>query len=245
MQLERFHFDSLDSTNSWAIRHAAELPHDRMSLITADSQTAGRGRFKRPWQSPAGQNIYATFCWFEPQYTTQMANLPQLLAVTVAQLLDAFGFQLQLKWPNDLLLSHKKVGGILCETTKVSEGILVILGLGINVNMPQELLQQVNQPATSLQVERDKPWDRTVLINKLQQDFLSNWVRFQREGFAPFLHEYRKRILGIGQRIEVQDVQGVSAGVFESIADDGGLILRLDSGQKRRVYAGEINVSSL
>lgn len=243
--MQLFQFDSLDSTNSWALRHAGELPRDRMSLIIADSQTAGRGRFKRLWQSPPGQNIYATFCWFEPQYTAQMANLSQLLAVTVAEMLDAFGFQLQLKWPNDLLLSYKKVGGILCETTKVSEGIIVILGLGLNVNMPRELLQQVNQPATSLQVEHDKSWDRTALINKLQQDFFANWTRFQHEGFAPFLQEYRKRILGIGQRIEVQDSQGVSAGIFESIADDGGLILRLDSGQTRRIYAGEVNVSSL
>lgn len=240
MQIIRKHFDSIDSTNTWAKEHAHELPHDKITLVTAHTQTAGRGRFKRRWESPPGQNIYATFCFFVEKHFEAIGNIPQLLALSTVTVLKKLNFNATLKWPNDVLLSDKKVAGILAETTMVDK-LCVVIGIGLNVNMPQELLQQIDRPATSLMVESGMVFDKEMVLKELQNEFIKNLDVFFTDGFTPFLEAYRQHMPMDSNKItRFHDNRNVWEGTIHAINDDGSLSLKLADGTIKTFIAGEI-----
>jgi len=107
------HFDTIDSTNTWAKNNAKTLDPDQITCITALEQTAGRGRWLRKWISPKGQNIYATIYFCLSKNCKQLSNVGQILSLSCAKVLKSKGFLPQIKWPNDLLLEKKKVAGVL------------------------------------------------------------------------------------------------------------------------------------
>lgn len=243
MDIVRKHFKSIDSTNTWSKHNAHLFKHDAITLVTADEQTAGRGRFKRRWESPPNQNIYATFNFFVEKHRQDIGNIPQVMALSAAEGLEYLGFAPQLKWPNDVLLSSKKVAGILCETTPFSDLLCVILGIGINVNMPLNLLEKIDRPATSLLVEGGSSLEVESVYEELQNRFLHNLELFLNEGFQPFLEKYKqKMILLPDQKIRFNDNRSIWEGYYHSINQDGSLNLKLMSGEIRRFIAGEFLV---
>jgi BirA family biotin operon repressor/biotin-[acetyl-CoA-carboxylase] ligase len=235
-----YHFTTIDSTNTWAKQNASLLARDQVTLVTADTQTAGRGRFKRKWESPPHQNVYASFCFFiNKEQHPCLGNIPQVLAISVVQVLEALGFQSRLKWPNDIQISNKKVAGILCETTSVSEQLCVIVGIGLNVNMSLELLQKIDRPATSLLVEGGAIHDLQKVIALLQYYFMPNLKCLLSDGFQPFLNTYRT-LVSTDQKIRFHDNLNIWEGFFHSIDEDGSLNLQLISGEIKHFIAGEI-----
>ena len=241
MDLIRKHFELIDSTNTWAKQNAHLLEHDKITLVTADAQTAGRGRFKRQWVSPPKQNVYATFCFFIEKHRSDIGNLPQVLAIAVAEMLHELGFTPKLKWPNDVLLSKKKVAGILCETTTLSDMCCVALGIGININMPKAVLEQIDRPATSLMAEDGLERAVEEMVGLLQRHFLPCYDRFIEEGFHPFLEEYNRWLVHKkGDLIRFDDNRTIWNGAFEKINHDGSLTLLMDDGTPKKFVAGEI-----
>lgn len=241
MQFIRRHFASIDSTNTWVKQNAHTLRHDVVTLITAGTQTAGRGRFKRRWESPPEVNIYATYCIFLEKHRSDIGNLPQVLALSVVQVLEKFGFHPGLKWPNDIILSEKKTGGILCETVPFSDLICAALGIGLNVNMPLEILQKIDRPATSMLVEGNHFFDVGEVLNQLNLEFIPMLELFLEEGFHPFLELYRKQIIHKeNDWIKFHDNRSIWEGQFAGINEDGSLNLMLATGENRRFLAGEI-----
>jgi BirA family biotin operon repressor/biotin-[acetyl-CoA-carboxylase] ligase len=241
MKVIRYHFTQLDSTNTWAKHNAHLLDPTQMTLITADEQTAGRGRFKRPWLSPAGQNLYATFCFFYDSYRSDLNNLPQVLSLSAAQLIQDLGFQAQLKWPNDVLVEGRKIAGILCETTPVAPLLCVALGIGLNVNMPLEILQHIDRPATSLLALDGLQRNIEDMLILLQNHFLKDLDVFNRESFAPFLTAYSNCLIHKkGDLIRCQDHPLFLEGTFERINSDGTMTLSLPNRDPHILVAGEI-----
>lgn len=241
MEIIHHHFETIDSTNTWGKQHAHEFSRDKITLVTADGQTAGRGRFKRKWESPPGQNIYASFCFFVEKHRVDIGNLPQLLALSACDVLESLGFQPQLKWPNDIVLSKKKVAGILAETTPLSDQLCVVLGIGININMPEELLNKIDRPATSLLVEGKKPYEIINVLKALQSKFQKDLELFFSEGFYPFLGKYRKKMYtGPHELIRFNDNRTVWEGYFEQVNDDGSFTMKLLNGESKRFIVGEI-----
>jgi BirA family transcriptional regulator, biotin operon repressor / biotin---[acetyl-CoA-carboxylase] ligase len=240
MEIFRRHFTTIDSTNTWSKLNVQLFDPKKLSVITADEQSAGRGRFKRKWESPS-QNVFATFCFFLEMRRSDIGNIPQVLAISAFEALEELHFHPQLKWPNDILLSEKKVGGILCETTMVTNGLWVIVGIGINVNMPLDLLSKIDRPATSLFVEKGVPVEEELVTLKLIKHFNINLEKFLQKGFDPFLPTYRQKLGNLkGKKIRFHDNQVIWEGVFHSIKDDGSLNLILDSGVIKNFIAGEI-----
>lgn len=238
---KRLHFSTLDSTNTWAKQHAEELDRHVITLVTASEQTAGRGRFKRHWLSPPDQNIYATFCFFVEKHRNDIGNLPQVLALSTAVFLENLGFTPKLKWPNDILLSNKKAGGILCETLPFSDTLCIILGIGLNVNMPQDLLATIDRPATSLFTEDGVQREVETILKGLQERFAQYLQKFLDEGFLPFLSSYKKRLAHAkGDSLRFHDNRAIWEGRFVDVNLDGSLLLELSSGEKRTFIAGEI-----
>lgn len=241
MEIIHKHFITIDSTNTWSKQHSHEFPRDKITLVTADGQTGGRGRFNRRWESPAGQNIYATFNFFVEKHRTDIGNIPQVLSISAARVLQSLGMNPKLKWPNDVLLSGKKAGGILCETTPYSDMLCVIIGIGLNVNMPLELLQQIDRPATSILVESGKSLKVQDVLKKLENQFSKDLDLFIEEGFYPYLEIYKGFLVHkADDRIRFHDNRTVQEGYFHSINNDGSLNLRLDSGEVKVFVAGEI-----
>ncbi len=242
MQLIRRHFVTIDSTNTWAKQNVHLLPRDSMTVVTADAQTAGRGTFNRQWVSPYKQNIYASFCFFLEKLQPDIGNIPQLLALSIVRVLKIFQINARLKWPNDVLVSGKKIAGILTETVDYNGEVCVVVGVGLNVNMPLEILGQIGNPATSLLVESGKEYDVESVLSLLGKEFVSGLDLFFANGFSPFVHAYREHFfVSPAQMLHCRDGKIRCEGFFEGIDDRGALRLRLVDGTIKTLVAGELN----
>ena len=111
--METIRLDSIYSTNNYAKERAGSFAKDKITCITAEEQTAGRGRFQRTWQSPRSVNIYATFCFRLAAQTMHLISLAQVMAASFAKVLLQEGLHPKIKWPNDVLLGGKKLSGFL------------------------------------------------------------------------------------------------------------------------------------
>ena len=237
---KRIHFPSIDSTNMWAKQQVGQWAADGITLITAAEQTAGRGRFKRSWESPPDVNIYATFCFWMNAQRTDSGQIPQVLALATAQTLEQLEFTPALKWPNDILLNRKKVGGILCETLLEQEQRGIVCGIGLNVNMPADVLNRIDRPATSLFVEKQQLFDPAVVLELLQARFVVDLNQFLKEGITPFFPRFQHYLaFKKEQAIRFHDNQTQVEAQFEEVRSDGSVVLRLKGGILKIFHAGE------
>jgi len=234
------HFETIDSTNNFGKLNCHLFDQDKITLITAKTQTAGRGRFKREWVSPPLENIYATFCFAVKKGRKDIGNIPQLLGLSAAKTLKQLHLSPNLKWPNDILLSEKKIAGILCETVSFDDHFMVILGIGLNVNMPLEVLQAIDHPATSLKIETGKTFNVDKVLKLLKEHFANDLELFLKNGFNSFLPEYKKLIWTNSKNIlRFHDTVNIVEGTFHSINDDGTLNLKLIDGSIKTFISGE------
>jgi BirA family biotin operon repressor/biotin-[acetyl-CoA-carboxylase] ligase len=234
------HFDTIDSTNTWTKKNAATLDPHQLTCVTALEQTAGRGRFMRKWLSPRGQNIYASLYFCLPLDCPYLINLGQILSLSCIAVLNKKGFLAQIKWPNDILLDGKKVAGILCETVFFQDRIGVVLGIGINVNMSQELLDTIDQPATSLAQLSGQTWTLEQILEPVLNQFLKDLGTLQTKGFESFRSKYEKLLAYKGEEITCNDGIKTLTGICHSINADGKLNLLLSDGQITTLSAGEL-----
>lgn len=191
-----YHFPSIDSTNSYLLRTVeAEPTLTSGTACLADTQTAGRGRANKPWLSPAGSGVWLSMVWqFPNQLTSQLPPLSLVIAVATRNALieHALGQAIQFKWPNDLYLNHKKLGGILIETTpSTSEHIAAVIGLGLNLHLPADTQQHSDQPITDLAaLEHPLPATK-VLAETILQHWQAACSDFCDKGFAPWQTQWQ------------------------------------------------------
>lgn len=234
------HFDTISSTNDWAKTNAHTLDPLQITCITALEQTTGRGRWFRKWISPRGENIYATIYFCVPRNCPYLTNVGQVLSISCATMLKKKGFSPEIKWPNDILLCGKKVAGILTEAVTFEDRIGIALGIGLNVNMSDELLNEIDQPATSLAQLSGHAWVVQATLEALLEQFLEDFDALQKKGFAHFLPSYGKLLAFKGQPITCHDgIQHVK-GICHSISPDGRLNLELQDGRVILISSGEI-----
>lgn len=239
------HFATLDSTNTKAAGYIHRLEDDTLLMVSADEQTSGRGRFSHTWLSPPGQNLYATFGFFIDKTRPDIGNIPQIMSLSATEILQKYGLSSRLKWPNDLLIDKKKIGGVLAETFSLENGkkdkLFMIVGIGLNINMPAEMLQNLDRPATSLFIETGKIVSTKALRKELLQCFLKSLNIFFKEGFHPFLQSYEKQmILNKDDPINFHVNGKMLEGKFHAITPQGSLKLRLPDGTLSEFVSGEI-----
>src|SRR5580693_1135988 len=177
-----FHFFKTDSTNRVALElgHAGE---PEGAVVLAEEQTAGRGRAGRAWHSDRGTGIYVTLL-LRPKLAPVQAPLLTMMAGLSARaaIESRTGLAPDLKWPNDLLIRGKKVGGILTEMhAEPAQVRFVIVGIGLNVNQ-EKFPAELSAIATSLRVETGKPQSRLELLVRLLREFENDYNRFLTEG---------------------------------------------------------------
>lgn len=215
-------------------------------LVVAETQTAGRGRHGRRWQSAPGASL--TFSLGLQAAPERLAGLSLAVGVALAEALDPSPApRLQLKWPNDLWLADgpdrwRKLGGILVETVVAGERRIVVIGIGLNVR-PLPTLGEPLAMGHACVDELDPTLDAPALLMRLLPPVAAALKRFEREGLAPFVEGWRRRDLLAGRAVSLGD-EGEVAGVAQGVDSDGALRLRQD-GADRLVHGGEVRVRPL
>lgn len=161
------HFDTIDSTQAWTKKNAEFLVQEELTCVLAEEQTAGAGQFNRKWLSPKGENIYVSFYLTLPKPCLFLADLANILSKSCATVLKSKGFDPVCKWPNDILLAGRKVSGVICDVLDIQGRHGLVMGIGINVNMEEALLDKIDQPATSLRQISGRRWDIHEILTPL------------------------------------------------------------------------------
>lgn len=241
--IDEVHLDTVDSTQKWAKEHVETFNKHKITTIIANEQTEGIGRRGRYWYSPKGENIYATFYFYLPKETLHLQSLALVLAYSLSIVLKQKGLCPEVRWPNDVLLSEKKISGILCEAQLQNEGINVFLGIGINVNMPKLELEKIDQPATSLSEETKKHWDRAELMAELQLAFEADLKKFLKDGFFAFHDTYENLLANKDQKVILDDGKRKYTGILEGLSRDGELQLILsDTNESKAFLTGDLTL---
>lgn len=230
----------LASTNSALLAQLS--PASGARVLLAERQTGGRGRLGRVWASPLAANLYLSV---DRQFAGGLARLAGLSLVagiaSAEALRDATGLDIRLKWPNDLWLDGRKLGGLLVEGGGEHGGpVRAVIGLGVNVRMPEGVGRDIDQPWIDL-ARRIEPPSR----NRLAAAVLAAWLPalddFDREGLAMFLPRWAALDALAGRRIHVLHGGERREAEALGIAPDGGLRVR-DAGGERVVHSGEVSV---
>ena len=239
------HVASCSSTNDLAAE-AARAGCPEGAIVTADAQTGGRGRLGRSWHSPPGENLYLSIILRPRRPAPEIPPLTLLAGGAFAAGLRTLGFDVQVKWPNDLLLTvggaPRKLGGILTEAGSEGARIThVVVGLGLNVNTPPDAFpDDLRARATSLLAASGRAHARATVLARLLEAMEPAYQRFVSDG-PPAAVELWTTHADLGRRWRVvvngRPLDGVAAGV----APDGSLLLRDDVGVVHAIAAGEIN----
>ncbi|GAX59355.1 biotin-(acetyl-CoA carboxylase) ligase [Candidatus Scalindua japonica] len=235
-----YKYAELNSTNAFLKQHYAELPD--FSVIWADKQTCGRGRFTRIWNSEPGQDL--TFSLLLPLTTLEQErrqNLTQIAALSIAQLLEGYGLKPSVKWPNDVLIEGKKISGILCEITATEKRVCGVLGIGININSTDKSLTGIDIPATSLRSELRHKVVRKILLEKLLEIIINCFNVLCQTGFSQNRQEIKKRLAFVNEHIIFTDVkQNSYSGKIIDLNDDGTLLFKCEKRGIISLNSGEI-----
>lgn len=219
-------FEQVESTNVEALR-LAELGTPHGTVILANHQTAGKGRLGRTWHSPANTNLYASLILTQKPHRSCLSWIPLTTGVAVAEAIEAAAnLSVSLKWPNDIVLGNKKLGGILCESsTKGPSAWNVIVGIGINVNWEKEHFPgALKNTATSLAIEAQHQIDRRVLFTTLLSRLETNYERLLSSDLSSLQSSYVSRSSTIGRHVHVQLATGETIDGFAiNIGSEGEL----------------------
>jgi BirA family transcriptional regulator, biotin operon repressor / biotin---[acetyl-CoA-carboxylase] ligase len=226
-------FDSLPSTNREAVQLAqAEVEHG--TVVAADSQTAGRGRLSRTWFSPPGASLYCSVILRTARpaehLTEWLSWLPLVSALAAAEAIEQVSsVHVSVKWPNDLLISERKVAGILCESgTGTGSNPFQIIGIGINVNSDHaDWPDDLRGSATSIWQERKVVVDRNRLLAQLLLELEQCLDELANHGTRRLAMAYHQRCSTIGHRVQATLANGeVLVGLADGIGQDGSLRLQ-------------------
>ncbi len=217
----RIEFDEIDSTNEEARRQARAGTCVPL-WIRADRQTMGRGRRGRSWSSGDG-NLAATLLMRPQCSIAQCAQLSFVTAVAAAQAVRSFTAQVEVKWPNDILVRSRKIAGILLETAGTGTPDYLAIGVGINLaNHPGESLF----PATSLAALGVAVPSAGEMLSELAASFARWYEVWRDDGFGSIRSEWLKQAARLGEPIRARLAESEMSGVFEGIDENGALLLR-------------------
>lgn len=233
MSVNVLKFSSVTSTNDLASTLVSTVNAKEWTAIIAEKQTKGRGQRGTNWHDEAGKNVLmslmpSSFTWsIDRKFALTMA-----VALGVKNALDGFGVETRLKWPNDLYVGRKKIGGILMETSMSGSQIKsAILGIGINVNQDLFPFEAVN--ATSLKLELNRELDVSHVCSRIIDEVQSRWTTLMERGVAEIKRDYLKSLLGLHERLSFEVNQEVVYGWIQGVGPDGRLEVEIDHRMQR------------
>ena len=234
----------MDSTNLWIKRLAKEgAPEGTLAL--AEYQSAGRGRLGRSWEVPEGTSVMMSILLrpkFEPQFAPM---LTLVMGMAVAKAVKDLGFDVSIKWPNDVVVSHKKICGILTEMGVLDGKIdYAVIGVGINVNI-REFPEEMADKATSLYLEGGREFDRSQVPGLVMEAFEKYYEEFIKTCDLSGLKEkYESILANYDQPVRVLAKEPYE-GIARGITNGGELLVEKQDGTVVEVSAGEVSVRGL
>lgn len=239
----KFHyFPSIDSTNAEA-RRLAESGAAEGEIVLAETQSQGRGRQGRAWESPPLTNLYLSVILRPHLPPVHAPQITLMAAVALAETVGAFlTRQPAIKWPNDILVDGKKLAGILTEAACDSARVeYVILGIGLNLNYCADSMPvPLRQRATSIAQLIGQAVARESVLRRLIQDLDRCYGELEACGFEGLRQRWEQRFVWRGRRVRVELGEEVMIGRAQGIEPSGALILEDEEGQRRSIVAGEV-----
>ncbi len=239
-------FGSVDSTNK-ALARVADRGATEGTVVLAEAQTAGRGRHGSAWFSPEATNLYVSVLFHPRIAPRELPLFAPIASLALAEAVWLAGAPARIKWPNDVVVGDRKLGGVLVQAPVISGRLAyVILGIGVNLNVPSaELatgLGPAAEAAASLRDVLGREVDRNAfaasLLNRLEkwhQTFLSR-------GPEAVHAAWQARDVLRGHRLEARTAGEVCQGWARGIDTDGSLIIEADDGQARHILTGAVRV---
>lgn len=232
------------STNRYLMERLAMLRSGHACF--AERQSAGRGRRGKEWVSPFARNIYLSVYWQFALGPADLSALSLAMGVAVIRVLRQLGVNdVGLKWPNDVLYRGHKLAGILIEMSGESAGPYhVVVGVGLNVDMPQRAQPSIDQPWVDLVTILRQPVSRNLVAGKLLAEILAALDVYHRHGFAAFRDEWQQWDAFAGEAVMIMTAMTQIAGHARGVDDTGALLLETESGMQR-FHSGEVSLRRL
>ncbi|MBE2894488.1 biotin--[acetyl-CoA-carboxylase] ligase [Spirabiliibacterium falconis] len=232
-------FSQLDSTNAYLLREASE--HN--TLCSAEYQSAGRGRRGRVWHSPFAQNLYFSLRWDFHHLAPKIPQLSLITACCIAQTLTQLGVQhIGLKWPNDIYLDGRKLGGILVESKRfTTHEQQLVIGVGLNLAMGEEHNRAITQPWASL-AQSHLQLSRNALLVALVSALKTDFRAFQAGNGEALLQSFSQFDCFLDRKVRLTQDHCQIDGIYQGIDCTTGEAIILVQGQLQRVHIGDISL---
>ena len=230
----------IDSTNQYMM---AQLDRwQKGECLLAESQTAGRGRRGRQWHSPFGSQFIMSMYWRLDDGPSAAMGLSLAIGVAVVQALESVGYRdLSLKWPNDIYMARRKLAGILVEMSAAVGGIChLVIGVGVNLNLPDAVIAQLDQPCAHL-AEQPVVVDRNQLSATIIRALRNALALFEKQGLTAFLMDWNRLDIFMQQPVQVLLGNQVIHGIYCGIDEQGNMLLQDHEGMHKFV-GGEISL---
>lgn len=240
-QLNLHLFATLDSTNAYL--KSLALNHQQLDVCISESQTNGRGRFKREWFSPFGENLYCSLRYVFKEDVSKLSGLSLIVSMALLEAIkdcidDIHG--LGIKWPNDLFCNGKKLAGSLIELVVESHTeTVIVIGIGLNVNM---LHAELSNQWTSLRKITGKHLDKNKLAAHILHRVYQALSGFSTIKKAAFMTKWTSYDVLYQKKIKVQHYDSLVEGLAEGIDEDGNLLIRLANGDRTTLCSGEASL---
>jgi BirA family biotin operon repressor/biotin-[acetyl-CoA-carboxylase] ligase len=236
---------SIPSTNDYLKNNPAVNNTQPIYICLAEHQSAGKGRSGRSWHSPFGANIYLSCSWRITKDVSKLSGLTLVIALAIVNALASYGLHepINLKWPNDILWQDKKLGGTLTEINAESHGSTqVIIGIGLNINMPLSADDKINRPWASLDSISPHYHDRNKIAAVLISHLLENLELFDEHGLSYFTDQWQRYDYLFGKNVTLnigkENITGQAAGINQQ----GHLKIQHPDGSITTHSAGEASL---
>ena len=236
------HRDVVDSTNIVAFKLAL-AGEEEGTCVIAESQNKGKGRLGRKWCSPIEKNIYLSVIVRPSIHPSVVYPITFLSSLAVYDTIEELtGEKPMLKWPNDVLMHGKKLCGTLLELSTEADMVrFVVIGIGLNVNMEiDEIDEEIRQKASSLSMETKKVYERASLCGKLLTNLEMYYLQFREKGEEEIVRIWEERAAIKEKYMEINQMGESYKGVCEGIDRDGAILLNID-GKTKKIIAGDVS----
>lgn len=235
-------FETITSTNDY-LKNKISLKS--LHVCLAEHESKGRGRMGKSWAAPFGRNIYCSFSYVFNKDISEISGLSLVVCILTTKVLESLDQKInpKIKWPNDIYVNNKKLGGILIDIIAEANGnCKAIIGIGLNINMKYDQLENVDQPWISLEHVLDVKLDRNIIVAHLINSIVTGIDMFLERGIAPFLAQWKPYDLLEGKHISVSRGTDITSGIGRGITSQGYLRLELPSGEEEMCSYGDTSL---
>lgn len=235
--------DTIDSTNTYC-KKIGENRFTKDTVVIADTQSQGKGRKGRNWNSPKGKGLWFSLL-LKPYISLKELNFfPILISVALYNTFRDLEISTKIKWPNDIYLDSKKLCGILTESKIINNNIeYIVIGIGINVNLTlEDFNNELKEKATSLLISTGKLFNREEILNKFLENFYEQYNELLNGNKDTILKIYKNNSLILNREVNLEYKNSIRKIIPMDILEDGSLLIKNSNNETEKIITGEISI---